>query len=230
MLSFFDPLRELSFLAILTKLLLAMACGGIIGLEREYKRRPAGFRTHILICIGAAITTLISEYLAVYMHYYTDMARLGAQVIAGIGFIGAGTILKRGSRIKGLTTAAGLWTSGIVGLCLGAGYFEAAVITTALTEVAELLFAKLEYRLLESSPQPAVYVEYSSKHTIEKLLLKLRSEHVLIENLEITQAKDSSEAVSCAILYLNIGGSILNPTTLLETISEIEGVVMTELL
>ena len=115
------------------RLACALICGGIIGIERSYKRRPAGFRTHILICIGAAITTLTSQYLYLNMHYFTDMARLGAQVVAGIGFIGAGTIIvtKRQS-VKGLTTAAGLWTSAIIGLAFGGGFYEGGILATVL--------------------------------------------------------------------------------------------------
>ena len=106
MLSVFDGLREVTFLSVSTRMLLAVVCGGVIGIEREFKRRPAGFRTHILICLGAAMTTLTSQYLYLYMGQYTDMARLGAQVVAGIGFIGAGTIIvTRRQRVKGLTTA-----------------------------------------------------------------------------------------------------------------------------
>ena len=93
MLHCFDPIRTLSFWAILVRLSLAVVCGGVIGAERETKRRPAGFRTHILICLGAAITTLTSQYLLLSLHLFTDVARLGAQVISGIGFIGAGTII-----------------------------------------------------------------------------------------------------------------------------------------
>ena len=93
MLSVFDGLRDVTTLSVFVRLACALICGGIIGIERSYKRRPAGFRTHILICIGAAITTLTSQYLYLNMHYFTDMARLGAQVVAGIGFIGAGTII-----------------------------------------------------------------------------------------------------------------------------------------
>ena len=92
MLSIFDPLRDITVLSVAVRMLLSAVCGGIIGMEREYKRRPAGFRTHILICLGAAMTTLTSQYLCM-AHYYTDAARLGAQVIAGVGFIGAGTII-----------------------------------------------------------------------------------------------------------------------------------------
>ena len=127
MLSVFDGLRDVTTLSVFVRLACALICGGIIGIERSYKRRPAGFRTHILICIGAAITTLTSQYLYLNMHYFTDMARLGAQVVAGIGFIGAGTIIvTKRQRVKGLTTAAGLWTSGIIGLTFGGGFYEAA--------------------------------------------------------------------------------------------------------
>ena len=107
---------------MLIRLVLAMLCGGVIGLERTYKRRPVGFRTHILICVGAALTTLTSEYLAVVMHYYLDITRMGAGVVAGVGFIGAGTIITTTrNRVQGLTTAAGFWVAAIIGLSLGAG-------------------------------------------------------------------------------------------------------------
>ena len=122
MLHCFDFVREMSFLGVTVRMVLAVLCGGLIGIEREYKRRPAGFRTHILICLGAAVTTLTSQYLYLTLELYTDVARLGAQVVAGIGFIGAGTIIVTNrQRVKGLTTAAGLWTSAIIGLVCGAG-------------------------------------------------------------------------------------------------------------
>ena len=93
MLEIFSFVRDMSFGAVAVRLCLAVLCGGLIGIEREYKRRPAGFRTHILICLGAAMTTLTSQYLLLERQMYTDIARLGAQVIAGVGFIGAGTII-----------------------------------------------------------------------------------------------------------------------------------------
>lgn len=105
------------------RMLIASVCGGVIGMERSYKGHSAGFRTHILICLGASITTLTSQYLVTDLHYYTDIARLGAQVIAGIGFIGAGTIIvSRSKKIHGLTTAAGMWTTAVIGLASGAGF------------------------------------------------------------------------------------------------------------
>ena len=122
MLSIFDGLRDITLASVAFRLILSTLCGGIVGMEREFKRRSAGFRTHILICLGAAMTTLTSEFWLVYMRYYLDAARLGAGVVAGMGFIGAGTIIvTRRQRVKGLTTAAGLWTVAVVGLAIGAG-------------------------------------------------------------------------------------------------------------
>ena len=145
MLPIFDGLRDVTLASVTTRMLLAVLCGGLIGIERAYKRRPAGFRTHILICLGAAITTLTSQFLYLNLHYYTDMARLGAQVVAGIGFIGAGTIIvTRQHRVKGLTTAAGLWASAIIGLALGGGFYEGALLTTVLVLVAESFLSRLD--------------------------------------------------------------------------------------
>lgn len=115
MLSIFNGVRDITMLSVTVRLCLAVLCGGMIGLERAFKRRPAGFRTHILICLGASLTTMTSQYLYLNMHYFTDMARLGAQVVAGIGFIGAGTIIvTKRQNVKGLTTAAGLWTLSLI--------------------------------------------------------------------------------------------------------------------
>ena len=152
MISVFDGLREVTLQSVTLRLVLAVICGGMIGIERAFKRRPAGFRTHILICLGAAMTTLTSQYLYLNMRYYTDMARLGAQVVAGIGFLGAGTIIvTRRQRVKGLTTAAGLWASAIIGLALGGGFYEGGILTTLMILLTELLFSKLERREIPSS-------------------------------------------------------------------------------
>ena len=205
MLSCFDSLRELTLLSVTVRMVLAALCGGLIGVEREYKRRPAGFRTHILICLGAAMTTLTSQYLYLYMHYYTDMARLGAQVVAGIGFIGAGTIIvTRQQRVKGLTTAAGLWTSAIVGLALGGGFYEGGILTTVLILLAELLFARLEYRMLENAPEINLYMEYTDKACLENILKLFRELNLKILNLEITRPTGSEHHNACAIFSLRL--------------------------
>lgn len=188
MLEFFDFARDMSFLAIGTRLCLALVCGGLIGIEREYKRRPAGFRTHILICLGAALTTLTSQYLFLERQLFTDMARLGAQVIAGIGFIGAGTIIvTRKQRVKGLTTAAGLWTAAIIGLVCGAGYVELALFATLMVLFAELVLIRIEYRFARKSSESNLYIEYVHAGCIQEILRICREKAVKVNGLEITR-------------------------------------------
>jgi len=195
----------MTFLSVTARMLFAMFCGGLIGIEREYKRRPAGFRTHILICMGAAMTTLTSQYLYLCMGYYTDLARLGAQVIAGIGFIGAGTIIvTKQQRVKGLTTAAGLWVAAIVGLTIGAGFFEGGFFVTLLVLSAELFFVKLEYRFLNSAHEKIYYMEYSDKECLETILSIFKENDIRVLNMEITRAEESEKHNASAIFYIRI--------------------------
>jgi putative Mg2+ transporter-C (MgtC) family protein len=119
-------------LEALLRLALAGIFGGIIGFEREHSHRPAGFRTHILVAVGSALVMLTSSFIFEEYRGFTnlDPARLGAQVISGIGFLGAGTILREGFSVKGLTTAASLWAVSCIGLAVGIGYYEGAIIST----------------------------------------------------------------------------------------------------
>ncbi len=193
MLTCFDFVRDMDFIAVLTRLLLAVVCGGFIGIEREVKRRPAGFRTHILICLGAAVTTLTSQYLYLVLGLYTDVARLGAQVVAGIGFIGAGTIIVTNRRrVKGLTTAAGLWTSAIIGLVCGAGYVEGALFATFMVLLAELVLIKIEYRFARKLTDTNLYIEYYKADTIEIIVHNLREHHVKMSGLEISRVTEET--------------------------------------
>lgn len=188
MLDFFDFARDMSFIGISARLCLAVLCGGLIGIEREYKRRPAGFRTHILICLGAALTTLTSQYLFLERQLFTDMARLGAQVIAGIGFIGAGTIIvTRKQRVKGLTTAAGLWTAAIIGLVCGAGYIELALFATLMVLFAELILIRIEYKFARKASDSNLYIEYVHAVCIQDILRICREKAVKVDGLEITR-------------------------------------------
>lgn len=228
MLSIFDTLRDVTFLSVTLRMLLAVICGGAIGVEREYKRRPAGFRTHILICLGAAMTTLTSQYLYLEMHYYTDMARLGAQVVAGIGFIGAGTIIvTRRQRVKGLTTAAGLWAAAIVGLAIGSGFYEGGLLVTLLILVTELAISRWEYRILDSSPEVNVYLEYTDRGCLEAVLQLYRENQVKVLNMEVTRAAGSERHNACAIFNLRLNKTC-RVEQLLTRISATEGVLLVE--
>ena len=125
-------LRALTYASMVLRILLAILLGGIIGMERGMKNRPAGLRTYMLVCLGACIVMLTNQY--VYQTYGVgDPVRMGAQVISGIGFLGAGTIIVTSrNQIKGLTTAAGLWASACVGLAVGIGLYEVAILGSSL--------------------------------------------------------------------------------------------------
>ncbi len=193
MLHRFDFIREMNMLAITARLVLAVLCGGVIGLEREVRRRSAGFRTHILICMGSAITILTNLYLYQVMHLYTDISRMGAQVIAGVSFVGAGTIIvTRSNRVKGLTTAAGLWTASIIGLACGAGYAECAIFSTLMVMLAELVLIRIEYRFVKRSREINLYVEYSLPSTVQRLVRVLRTENIPMNDMEVNRMSEAN--------------------------------------
>lgn len=227
MLSMFDGLRELNIYSVAFRLFLAVICGGLIGLEREFKRRPAGFRTHILICLGAAMTTLTSQFLFLYMKYYTDMARLGAQVIAGVGFIGAGTIITRREKIRGLTTAAGLWASAIVGLAIGAGFYEGALVTTGLIELAEIVFARIDYAITRHAQEINLYIEYDKREALDQVISYFREQEIRMIDLEITHAKSTSKHNACAIIAVRMNRHV-TADEMLFTLKSMKNVVLAE--
>ena len=204
-------------------LLLALVCGGAIGIERTGKRRPAGFRTHILICLGAAMTTATSQYLYIVMHYPISVSRMGAQVIAGVSFIGAGAIMMtKWQRVRGLTTAAGLWVVAIVGLCCGTAFYEGAVYATVLVLIAEVFFSKLEFHLLRDTREVTVYAEYIKPSCLEDIVSRCHGLGVKIVDLEITKKSDSG-GISCAVLSL-LSRQGTGKEEILQKLADIEGV------
>lgn len=131
------------------KILLAVIVGGIIGVERESINRPAGFRTHILVCVASALIMDVNIKLIVgYVN--ADPVRMGAQVISGMGFLGAGTIIKEGVTVKGLTTAAGLWSVACLGLVIGAGYYLLALFAVVIMWITLKVFSRFETRINKS--------------------------------------------------------------------------------
>ena len=230
MLEIFSSMRGLAMESIALRMCLAVLCGGIIGLERTFRRRPAGFRTHMLICLGASMTTLTSQFLFLHMNYYTDMARLGAQVVAGIGFIGAGTIIvTKHQRVKGLTTAAGLWTAAIVGLALGAGFYEGGLTVTALVLLAEVFFSKVERLVLRKSPEMNLYLRYDDSETMERILTFLRDNRIKVLSMEITRPKGSEKHKATAIFLLRLDKKI-NKKDFPEQLENVDGVASVEVL
>lgn len=149
---------------LIFRLLLALVLGGLVGFERENLHRPAGFRTHILVCVGAALVMITSEFLFNKYSGLTnaDPARLGAQVISGIGFLGAGTIMKEGVTVKGLTTAASLWAVSCVGIAVGIGFYVAAIAATVIIYITLISLKRMQITITEKKFKKmfCVYVDY----------------------------------------------------------------------
>ena len=158
-LDWMGSLRDLNVLSVCVRLLLAMAFGGTIGFERGIRQRAAGLRTHMLLCVGAASTMLVSQY--IYASYGVgDPARLSAQVISGIGFLGAGTIIvTRRNQIKGLTTAATLWATACMGLAVGVGFYECALAMYVILIFILLLVNVVDTKYLKIPTSTALYRE-----------------------------------------------------------------------
>ena len=193
MLSLFDGLRGLGFFSVLIRMVFSCICGALIGLERSSKNRPAGFRTHILVCMGAAVAATTGLYIYLELKLPSDIARLSGQVITGLGFIGAGTIIiTKRLTIKGLTTAAGLWTTGIIGLSIGSGYYEIAILGTALVLLAETWVGRLGSAIIQPSPEYAVELLYDEKNCLDHVLRFFKDNRMAIVNLKIQSLSDST--------------------------------------
>ncbi len=149
------------YFVLAARLILASILGAIIGYEREHMHKPAGLRTHTLVCVGSALVMLTSEY--IFQQYggraNIDPARLGAQVISGIGFLGAGTIIKEGFSIKGLTTAATLWIVACVGIAAGIGFYEGAIISTVLIYVTLIVLKRVQDSLSRKNKLRTIYIQ-----------------------------------------------------------------------
>lgn len=181
------------------RLLMASLAGGLIGLDRAKKHRAAGFRTHMIVCMGAALTMVLGTYLSVMISgeawgldatvYRTDVSRFGAQVINGIGFVGAGTILVTGrQQVKGMTTAAGLWASACMGIAIGAGFYTAALIGCFLIFITVAVFSKLETFILAHSRNMNLYVEFEHPDDLSDVLEQIKEQEARIFDVEITRA------------------------------------------
>jgi putative Mg2+ transporter-C (MgtC) family protein len=158
-----DSVWVISHWDLTIRIFLAAGLGGLIGLEREWSNHAAGLRTHILVCIGSASIMLLSIYgftqFVPEANVRTDPARLAAQVISGIGFLGAGAIMRNGSMVSGLTTAASIWVVAAIGLCVGAGFFYVAGLATVLVLLSLFVLNKWEKYWMRNRQQNEVMVK-----------------------------------------------------------------------
>ena len=219
-------LREVTYWAVIIRIVMAVIFGGLIGLERGLKNRPAGMRTYMLVCVGACLIMLTNQYLF-QVSQAGDPMRLGAQVVSGIGFLGAGTIIvTKHNQIKGLTTAAGLWASAGVGLALGVGFYEAAVVAGFAVFSVLTLLQRMDNRLHRNARFIEVYIEFSEKTSIGELMRSIRALNFEISTMELENAipEDGSRALIATLKAQKRG----DHAKLLEKIRKLDGIVYLE--
>ena len=213
--------------AVVIRVVSAIIIGGLIGLERGMKNRPAGLRTYMLVCVGSCLIMMTNQYI----YQFTgagDPMRLGAQVVSGIGFLGAGTIVvTRHNQIKGLTTAAGLWTSAGVGLALGIGFYEGAVAVGLSVFVILTVLQRLESRVQKKIRVMELYVELHTSVSVSMFLQNLREIDLKLENLQFEPDGGFEDSTRAVILTLR-AKKATDHKTLRDKIRKMEGVVPLE--
>lgn len=219
--------REVTYLAVILRILAAVILGGLLGLERGMKNRPAGLRTHMLVCVGACLIMLTNQY--VFQTFGTgDPVRMSAQVVSGIGFLGAGTIVvTRRNQIKGLTTAAGLWTAAGVGLALGIGFYEAALVGGLACFAVITLLQRMDNSMHRRSKQVEAYIELTQEISLGDFLQTVRESGLEIRNVQREQGVDcaSGNRAYIATLKAKKRG---NHQQILDIVLDIPGVAYLE--
>lgn len=221
---------------MMMRVILAMVMGGVIGLERERKGRAAGFRTYMLVALGAAVTMIISQYLDLMLNTFmadaqavignrTDVVRLGTQVISGTGFLAAGTILVTGRQeVKGLTTAAGLWASACMGLAVGAGFIECVTVSFVLILLCIRVLPLIESAVRNHSRNMLIYLETENIVQLSSVINFIKREGIRVFSLEIE--KEKPEHVNSISALLDVRLPIhLYHAELIAALSTLDGVI-----
>ena len=209
---FFDPIRGVTMPALVIKILLSVFFGGLIGLERGHKQRDAGTRTYMIVCMGAALTIILSQYESSLLNtnwkaisdaigIKTDVSRFGAQVINGIGFLGAGTIILTGRQeIKGLTTAAGLWASACMGLAIGSGFYECAILGFILILFTTVLLDRVSSWIVSTARNMDLYIEFEKIEDLGRIVATFNEMNIQLFDVDIQREKQSNGVTIGAVI------------------------------
>ena len=229
-LSILEELRQWSTVSVIVRLVIAMICGGLIGIERASKRRAAGFRTYMVVCLGATLAMLLNQYIdnmlvnVWQINQTTDAARLGAQVINGIGFLGAGTIIFTGSQqVKGLTTAAGLWASACMGLAIGAGFYEAALIACLMIVLVITLFGHVEAFIMRHSRNMNLLVHFETLEDVGVVMEKIRGGNNIVYDVEMNKGREAFGEGPSAIFSIKLAKRVSHASVIM-SIAGVESV------
>lgn len=195
------------------RIVLAIIIGGVVGFNREYENRPAGFRTHVLVCLGATVAALIQVQLGYYVVneiaktpnlsgvLSVDTGRVICQVISGVGFLGAGTIIRTKASVKGLTTAASIWAVACVGIAVGMGFYAISILSGIGIVIALVLLKRFEYRFINKLDVIKFKIEYTEKaKVIKEINDTLEADEITIKNIEFINVDDRRECIYTLLL------------------------------
>jgi putative Mg2+ transporter-C (MgtC) family protein len=197
-----NTVRELTLLAVLVRSFLSTVLGGILGLERGMKNRPAGLRTYMLVCLGASLVMMTNQYIS-QVFGTGDPARMAAQVVSGIGFLGAGTIIVTSrSQIKGLTTAAGLWAAAAMGLAVGIGFYEAALAGAVLIFFILSVLHEFDDRMRKHTKQMEAYIELRQQVPLGNFIRYVREQKIETSNMQMQSDFYQGEGVVAFVVTL----------------------------
>ncbi|CUQ02868.1 MgtC/SapB family protein [Clostridium baratii] len=195
------------------RVVLAIIIGGVVGFNREYENRPAGFRTHVLVCLGATVAALIQVQLGYYVIdeiartpnlsgvLSVDTGRVICQVISGVGFLGAGTIIRTKVSVKGLTTAASIWAVACVGIAVGMGFYTISILSGIGIVIVLVLLKRFEYRFINKLDTIKFKIEYTDKIKVIKEINKtLEADEITIKNIEFINGDDRRECIYTLLL------------------------------
>lgn len=215
-------LSEVNTISIFVRLTLALLCGGILGIERGSKKRPAGFRTYVLVCIGSSLAMMTSQY--IYQEFgSSDPSRIASQIVSGIGFLGAGTIIITGMKqVKGLTTAAGLWAAACMGIAIGIGFYEGAIIGCIFIFTVLTILQKFDEYVTTSSTVLDLYMEMDDIVHFKAFLNIARENGLHVSNIEINKPKSLEAGVGVLLTLEHVAKKQRSET--LSLLSSIEGI------
>ena len=189
-----DLTASWSIAAVAVRLLLALIVGLVVGIDRERKRRVAGIKTHILVCLGSALVMITSQYMMVRFGDMADISRMGAQVISGVGFLGVGTIIVTGrNQVRGLTTAASIWVCACVGLAAGIGFVEGVLIVLVLLVLTLKVLGKLDTIVRKGAKEVDLYIEFVDNKGILNFCDKMKADGHKIVKMQIGKCENEND-------------------------------------
>lgn len=195
-----DFARQWSGGSILLRLLCSLLAGFLIGIDRRIKMQSAGIKTHALVCVGSALVMVTGQYMYENFEGLSDISRMGAQVISGIGFLGVGTIIVTGkNQVRGLTTAAGIWACACVGLAFGIGFLEGAALALVLILVVLRIFTKVDGWLVKNMKTFDLYIEFSTSRSIGRFIREIHEMGVRIGDIQISKSRLPDEGPNAVI-------------------------------